>query len=169
MEREKKHALVAKMKERLSDAELVIVTSPQGLSMSETMALRSAMREAGAGFMVTKNRLVKIALKDSAFSYLDDQFSGPTAIAYSKDPVAAAKAASAFAKQNEKFKLIGGGLSGQKLDADDVQALAKLPSLDALRSKLLGLMNAPATKLAGVLQAPAGQLARVTAAYGAKE
>jgi large subunit ribosomal protein L10 len=96
-------------------------------------------------------------------------FKGPTAIAYSKDPVAAAKVISAFAKNNEKLTIVGGSLSGEALDVAGVQALATLPSLDALRGKIIGLLQAPATKIAGVLVAPAGQVARVFAAYGAKD
>jgi large subunit ribosomal protein L10 len=96
-------------------------------------------------------------------------FKGPTAIAYSKDPVAAAKVVAAFAKSNEKLTIVGGSLGGEALDVAGVQALATLPSLDELRGKIIGLLQAPATKIAGVLVAPAGQVARVFAAYGAKE
>jgi large subunit ribosomal protein L10 len=127
------------------------------------------MREAGGSFKVTKNRLAKIALKGTKFEGLADQFTGPTAIAVSSDPVAAAKIAVEFAKKNEKLQIICGSLETESLDADAVKALAKLPSLDELRGKLIGLIQAPATKIAGVLQAPGGQLARVFGAYGSSE
>src|SRR4029079_7791051 len=96
-------------------------------------------------------------------------FKGPTAIAYSKDPVAAAKVVSTFAKSNEKLTIVGGALGENTLDVAGVQALASLPSLDALRATIIGLLQAPATQVARVLQAPAGQVARVLGAYGAKD
>jgi large subunit ribosomal protein L10 len=127
------------------------------------------MRDAGAKFRVTKNRLAKIAIKGSKFEQLADQFSGPTAIAVSEDPVAAAKVVSEFAKTNDKLVILGGALGEKMLDAAGVAALAKLPSLDDLRSKLIGVLQAPAGKLASVVQAPAAQLARVLSAYGRTE
>ena len=123
------------------------------------------MREAGASFKVAKNRLALLALDGTRFDGIGPLLKGPTALAWSKDPVAVAKAAVDFAKTNDKFVLLGGSLGSQVLDANGVKALSELPSLDALRAKILGLINAPATKVAGVLQAPAGQLARVFAAY----
>lgn len=123
------------------------------------------MREAGAQFKVTKNTLARLALKDTEYEALADSFTGPTAIAVSEDPVAAAKAAAKFAKENEKLVLLAGAMSGgQVLDADGVKALASLPSLDELRGKLVGLLQAPAGKIAQVLQAPGGQVARVLSA-----
>jgi len=126
------------------------------------------MRNAGARYRVTKNRLARRALEGTPFANLAPLFTGPTAIAFSRDPVAAAKAAVEYANRNNKLTVIGGGLSGQALDAAAIKALASLPSLDELRGKLIGLLNAPATKLATLLQAPAGQLARVMAAYAEK-
>ena len=123
------------------------------------------MRSAGASYRVTKNRLVKRALEGTQFEPLVPLFTGPTAIAFSRDPVAAAKVAVEYANRNNKLTIIGGGLSGQTLDVNAVKALATLPSLDELRGKIIGLIQAPATKLAGLLQAPAGQLARVLAAH----
>ena len=127
------------------------------------------MRDAGASFRVTKNRLAKIALMGTKFESLADRFTGPTAIAVSEDPVAAAKIAVEFANKNEKLEILCGALDDEALDADAVKALAKLPSLDELRGTIIGLIQAPATKIAGVLQAPGGQLARVFSAYGASE
>jgi len=118
---------------------------------------------------VTKNRLTRLALEGTKFQALQSLMTGPTALAFSEDPVAAAKVCVEFAKQNEKLTIIGGALNEQLLDVNGVQALAKLPSLDELRGKLVGLLQAPATKVAGVLQAPAGQLARVFSAYGSQD
>lgn len=145
-------------------AGLVVVTHYIGLTVAEMTDLRRKMREAGAGFKVTKNRLTKLALKETDYEGLSDLFAGPTGIAYSEDPVAAARAAVEYAKGNDKLVILGGGLGSNVLDPDGVKALASLPSLDELRGKIVGVLQAPATKIAGVLQAPAGQLARVMSA-----
>lgn len=168
MDRTQKQALVGTLQSDFSGATCIIVTHQSGMSVAEATELRRQMRAAGAGFKVTKNRLAKRALEGTEFAGLAPLFTGPTAVAYSHDPVAAAKAAVAFANRNDKLTIIGGGLSGQTLDAAAVRALATLPSLDELRGKIIGLIQAPATKLAGLLQAPAGQLARVLAAHADK-
>jgi len=165
VERSKKEALVAELREAFENANLVVVTSQSGLTVSEVSDLRQKMRDAGAGYKVTKNTLAKLALKGTKFEHLDEVFTGPTAIAFSQDPVAAAKVVADYRKSNEKISIVAGGLDGSGLDAAQVEALAKLPSLDELRGKLVGVLQAPATKVAGVLQAPAGQLARVFGAY----
>jgi large subunit ribosomal protein L10 len=123
------------------------------------------MRQAGCGFTVTKNRLAKLALKGTRFEPVSDLFKGPTAIAYSRDPVAAARIAVKYAEGNQKLAVVGGALEAKVLDAKEVTSLAKLPSWDELRAKLLGMIQTPATRIAGVLQAPAGQLARVLSAH----
>lgn len=169
MDRTQKEDLVASMHQSFSDAELVVVTHYIGLSVAEITDLRAQVREAGASFKVTKNRLTKLALAGTKFEGLSDMFTGPTAIAYSEDPVAAAKATAAFAKKNDKLVILGGALGENMLDDAGVKELASMPSLDELRGKIIGLVQAPATKVAGVLQAPAGQLARVCGAYGASE
>ncbi len=166
MERSKKEALVAELHETFEKSTLVVVTHHKGLTVAEVSDLRQQMREAGAGFKVTKNRLAKIALKGTKFEHLEEQFVGPTAVAFSDDAVAAAKVAHGFAKKSDKLEVLAGGLDGQGLSKGQVEALAALPSLDELRGKLVGLIQAPATKVAGVVQAPAGKLARVFAAYG---
>lgn len=166
MDRSRKEALVAELHETFETSSLVVITSQSGLTVSEVSDLREQMRSAGAGYKVTKNTLAKLALKGTKFEYLDGIFSGPTAIAYSQDPVAAAKVMAEYLKSNEKISIVAGGLDKAELTAAQVEALAKLPSLDELRGKLVGLLQAPATKVAGVLQAPAGQLARVFSAYG---
>jgi large subunit ribosomal protein L10 len=169
VDRAKKEALVTELHETFEANNLLILTHQVGLSVVEVSELRQQMREAGGSFKVTKNRLAKIALKGTKFEGLTDQFTGPTAVAVSEDPVAAAKVAVEFAKKNDKLTVLCGGLGEDTLDAAQVQALAKLPSLDELRGKLVGLLQAPAQKIASVLQAPSGQLARVFGAYGNSE
>jgi large subunit ribosomal protein L10 len=169
VDRAQKEAAVARLNQTLGGVNLVVVTHQTGLTVYESMILRRKVREAGAGFKVTKNRLTRRALEGTKFQALQSLMTGPTALAYSEDPVAAAKVCVEFAKQNEKLTIIGGALGEQLLDVNGVQALAKLPSLDELRGKLVGLLQAPATKVAGVLQAPAGQLARVINAYGSQD
>lgn len=169
MDRAKKEALVAELRQTFDENELVVITHQTGLTVAEASDLRRKMREAGARFKVTKNRLAKLALKDTKFEHLSDNFSGPTAIAVSVDPVAAAKVAVEFANKNDKLVILSGALGDKSLDANSVKALAKLPSLNELRGKIVGLLQAPASKLASVTQAPAAQLARVFGAYAAKE
>ena len=169
MDRAQKEKQVEQLRDVFTNASLVVVTHQQGLTVAESSDLRVKMNDAGARFKVTKNRLARIALDGTKFSELADLFSGPTAIAYSEDPVAAAKVTVDFAKGNDKLIVVGGALDAQTLDEAGVKNLAKLPSLDEQRSMLIGLIQAPATKVAGVLQAPAGQLARVFGAYGAKD
>ena len=169
MNRSEKAEAIVELNQIFKDASLMVVTRQSGLTVQEVTDLRRKVRAAGASYKVAKNRLTLRALEGTAFKALGPLFKGPTAIAYSKDPVAAAKVVSAFAKDNAKLTIVGGALGENTLDVAGVQALASLPSLDALRGKIIGLLQAPATKVAGVLQAPAGQLARVFGAYGAKE
>lgn len=165
MDRTQKQQLVETLQRDFADSACIVVTHQTGLSVAEATELRRQMRGAGAGYRVTKNRLAKRALDETGLGALAPLFSGPTAVAFSRDPVAAAKAAVAYANRNDKLTIVGGGLNGQALDPAAVRALATLPSLDELRSKIIGLVQAPATKLAGLLQAPAGQIARVIAAH----
>lgn len=165
MDRAQKQALTDSLHQDLAETVCVVVTHQTGLTVEEATQLRRQMRGIGARYRVTKNRLVKRALGGTQFTGLAPLFSGPTAIAFSRDPVAAAKAAVEFANRNAKLTIVGGGLSGQVLDEAGIRALATLPSLDELRGKIIGLINAPATKLATLLQTPAGQLARVLQAH----
>jgi large subunit ribosomal protein L10 len=168
VKRTEKEDLVAWMHKTFGGSTLLVVAHYTGLSVAEMTDLRGQMREAGASFKVTKNRLTRIALKGTKFESVAHLFHGPTAVAFSEDPVAAAKVVVDYGKRNEKLVVLGGALDDRPLDVDGIKALASLPSLDALRAKLLGMLNAPATRIAGVLQAPAGQLARVVGAHAAK-
>ena len=145
MDRTQKEEQVSSLRETFDAAELVVVTHYSGLTVAELGELRGQMREAGADFKVTKNRLTKLALAGTKFEGLSDMFSGPTAIAYSKDPVAAAKASVNFSKANEKLVVLGGAMGSESLDVSGVKALATLPSLDELRAKLVAMISTPST------------------------
>jgi len=169
VDRAEKQELIAAMHDVFSGAGSVVVCHYDGLTVADMNVLRSKLREAGASFKVTKNRLTKLALQGTEYEGVADLFTGPTAIGFSDDPVAAPKALADFAKENEKLRILGGGMGSTVLDQAGVNALAALPSLDELRGKLVGLIQAPAQKVAAVTQAPAGQLARVFGAYGNTE
>ena len=165
MDRAQKQQLVETLQRVFTDAACVVVTHQAGLNVAEATQLRRQVRTAGADFRVTKNRLARRALAGTAFEPLSPLFAGPTAIAFSRDPVAAAKVVVEFANRNDKLTIVGGGLAGRQMDAAGVRELASLPSLAELRGKLIGLLQVPGTRLAVVLQATAGQIARVVAAY----
>lgn len=169
MDRSQKADSVAQLNAVFNEAGVVVVTRNLGLSVAQSTELRSKMLEAGASYKVAKNRLAKLALKDTDYTSIEAYLTGPTALAYSADPVAAAKAVVDFAKTTDKLEIVGGSMGSTALDADGVKALASMPSLDELRGKIVGLINAPATKIAQVVNAPAAKLARVFGAYGAKE
>ena len=169
MDRTEKSELVAALHGQFVEAGLVVVTHNNGLTVAEITELRRRIRVAGAKFKVTKNRLTRLALADTKFEGLDSLFTGPTAIAYSADPVAAAKVVVDFAKGNEKLVILGGSLGTSQLSVEGIKSLAALPSLNELRAKLLGMIQTPATRIAGILQAPGGQIARVLAAYAKKD
>ena len=154
MKRSEKNNFVKKLKDEIKNSSSVIVSHYDGLSVSEIDSLRKEMRDNGAKFKVTKNRLTKIALADTPYESIADIFVGPTAIAYSSDPVAPARVSVNFEKKLENFKIIGGGYEGEKIDKNKINFLATLPSLDQMRGILLGLLNAPAQKIASVVQAP---------------
>jgi large subunit ribosomal protein L10 len=165
VDRAQKQKLVETLQQDLAETVCVVVTHQSGLTVAEATQLRRQMRNGGARYRVTKNRLARRALDGTRFAPLSALFTGPTAIAFSRDPVAEAKVTVEFANRNTKLTIVGGGLGGQLIDVAGVKELAALPSLDELRGKLVGLLVAPATRLARVLQAPAGQLARVLAAH----
>ncbi len=168
VDRAEKSQLVDTLATVFQDTGVIVVAHYSGLTVAQMTALRVKMREAGGGVRVAKNRLVKLALKGTDAESISDLFEGPTVVAFSKDPVAAAKVAVDFAKINDKLVIRGGAMGPTALDADGVKALATLPSLDELRGKLVGLIASPATKVARVLNAPASQLARVLSAYAEK-
>jgi len=163
--RDEKKDLVDSLRAEFGESTVCIVTHYQGLTVAQMEALRGKVREAGARFRVTKNRITRLALDGTDFEGLSDLFTGPTAIATAADPVAAAKACVDFAKTNDKLVILGASMQGRVLDADGVGQLAKMPSLDELRAQLVGLLTTPAQRVASVTQAPAGQLARVLKAY----
>ena len=169
MDRTEKREFVAGLNSALVDTSMIVVTRNAGLTVAEATDLRRKMRAAGANYKVAKNRLATLALDGTRFEGIKPMLIGPTALAWSIDPVAVAKTAVDFAKTNEKLVLIGGALGTQTLDADGVRALAELPSLDVLRARLVGMISTPATRIAGILQAPGAQLARVLAAYATKD
>ena len=169
MNRAQKQASIENVNATLKQAEIALVVHNNGLTVAQMSDLRGKMREIGANFKVSKNRLAKIATKDTQYETLADLLKGPTAIATSSDPVSVAKSLVEFAKSNEKLVIVGGAFAGQKLDVKGVEALSKLPSLNELRGKLVGLLQAPAQRIACVLSAPGGQVARVVAAKSKKE
>lgn len=169
MDRSQKAESVAQLNAVFNEVGVVVVTRNLGLTVAQSTDLRAKIGDVGASYKVAKNRLARLALKDTPYEGLEEYLSGPTALAWSLDPVAAAKAAVDFAKTNDRLEIVGGSMGGQLLDEAGIKALASLPSLDELRAKLVGLVNAPATKVAQVLNAPAAKLARVFGAYGAKE
>ena len=161
MNRQEKAELIETLQTTLNASSTVVVTHQVGMTVVESSDLRAKMREAGAGFKVTKNRIAKLALKGTRFEELDPLFAGPTAVGMSTDPVTAAKILVEYAKGNDKLTIVGGSMDGKTLDKAGVEALAEMPSLDELRGRLVGLVQAPAAKLARVAQAPAGKVARV--------
>ena len=169
MDRTEKREFVASLATVFAETSFVLVAQNKGLTVADVSELRRRMRAAGATYKVAKNRLATLALDGTRFDGVKPLLKGPTALAWSKDPVAVAKTAVEFAKTNDKFVVLGGALGTQTLDASGVKALAELPSLETLRAQLVGLIQTPATRIAGILQAPGGQVARVLAAYAKKD
>ena len=169
MDRSQKADSVAQLNAVFNEVGVVVVTRNLGLSVAQSSELRTKIREAGATYKVAKNRLAKIAIADTDYVGIGDFLVGPTAIATSVDPVAAAKAVVDFAKTTDKIEIVGGAMGANVLDADGIKALATMPSLDELRAKLIGLVQAPATKIAQLSTAPAAKLARVFNAYAEKD
>jgi large subunit ribosomal protein L10 len=169
VDRAAKAELVSTMNGVFDKTSVVVVAHYAGLTVADMQKLRAQMKLAGASVKVAKNRLVKIALEGTSVASIGNLMKGPTLIAYSHDPVAAAKVAVAFAKENDKLVILGGAMGTTALNLDGVKALATMPSLDELRAKLIGLIQAPATKLAQLSTAPAAKLARVFGAYANKD
>ena len=169
MDRSQKADLVDELKQVFTETSVVVITRNNGLSVAQSTDLRLKMRDAGAQYKVAKNRLALIALEDTRYRPIGDLLKGPTALATSGDPVAAAKVAVDFAKTNDKLEIVGGAMGDTVLDVNGIKALAELPSLDELRGTLIGLIQAPATKIARTVSEPGAQLARIFQAYSAKE
>ena len=169
MERAEKTEFVTEMTDTLASAGSIVVAHYSGLTVADMTSLRGKVREAGGTVKVAKNRLVKLALKGSEAEHMSDLFTGQTVLVYAEDPVVAPKAASDFAKDNEKLVILGGAMGATNLDAKGVEQLAKLPSLDELRGKLIGMISTPAQRIAMLTSAPAGAVARVIGAYARKE
>jgi len=169
MDRSQKADAVAALNAVFNEVGVVVITRNLGMTVAQSTVLRGKVREAGASYKVAKNSLAKLAIKDTDYAGISDFLTGPTAIATSVDPVAAAKAVVEFAKTTDKIEIVGGAMGSVVLNADGVKALASMPSLDELRAKLIGLVQAPATKIAQLATAPAAKLARVFAAYADKD
>ena len=169
MDRSQKAESVASLSETFNEVGVVVVTRNLGMSVAQSTALRGKIRDAGATYKVAKNRLAKLAIQDTDYAGIDEMFTGPTAIATSVDPVAAAKAVVDFAKTTDKIEIVVGAMGTHVLNADGIKALASMPSLDEMRGTLIGLIQAPATKIAQLTVAPASKLARVFNAYAEKD
>jgi large subunit ribosomal protein L10 len=161
VDRAAKRELIDRLHTVFDDAGVVVVAHNTGMVAAQSAEFRRVVKDAGGSVKVAKNKLVQLAIKDTGTADFSDLLKGPTILAYSKDPIAAAKAAVAYAKGNDKLVILGGAMGKTVLDAKGVKALAELPSLDELRAKLIGLLNAPATKIARTIKEPGGQLARV--------
>ena len=169
MDRTQKEETVAALHSALQDTGLVVVTQQSGMTVAEVTDLRRKMRAAGASFKVTKNRLARIALKGTQFEGLDGLFKGPTAVAYSKDPVAAAKVAADYAKGNDKFVILGGAMGDTALDPAGVKAVAQMPSREELIASIVSCIGAPAANIAGAIGAPASNIAGILSTLEERE
>jgi large subunit ribosomal protein L10 len=168
MDRAEKRELVSTLNEAWKDTGVIVVAHYAGMTVEQMTDFRKRVKEAGGKVKVAKNRLAKLALKDTDASVVSDLLKGQTCLAYSDDPIAAAKVSVKYAKENDKLVILGGAMGKTKLDSNAVKALADLPSLDELRAKIIGLVQAPATKIARLLKEPGGQLARVIQAKSAQ-
>ena len=169
MDRAQKSELVEELSNTFAATGVVVVTLNKGMTVKQSTDLRNKMREAGASYQVAKNRLAKIAIQGTPYASIGTMLTGPTGLAYSNDPVAAAKVAVDFAKTTDKFEIVGGAMGDTVLDVNGIKALAALPSLDELRATIVGLIQAPASKIARTVNEPGAQLARIFGAYAAKE
>ncbi len=168
MDKVQKQQVVAELQDSFASATTIVVTHYKGLTVAEITDLRRKMRKLGADFRVTKNSLAKLALKDTKHAKLCELLVGPVAIAYSEDPVAAAKGIVEFANDNDKLIILGGAVGEESVDVNRIRTLSKLPSLDELRAQILRTINTPATRIACILQAPGSQVARVISAHATK-
>lgn len=168
MDRSKKEIIVTDLKKDFKESSLLVVTHYSGLNVTELDELRLKMRKVNAKFKVAKNRLIKLALPGTSFENVAELFSGPTAIAYSQDPLQAAKVAVGYSKINEKLIIIGGSYEGKLIDEKQVRFLASLPSLDEIRANIASLLKVAGTNIASILQVPGSNIARAINAYSKK-
>ena len=168
MDRAAKKELITSLHGVLKDTGVIVVAHNTGMVAAQSADFRRRVKEAGGAVKVAKNKLVKLALKDTGKADISGLMTGPCVLAFSKDPIAAAKATVAYAKGNDKLVILGGAMGKTILDAKGVKALADLPSLNELRAKIIGLLNAPATKIARTVKEPGAKLARVIQAKAAK-
>jgi large subunit ribosomal protein L10 len=168
VERAEKREVVDALQSSFAGAGSIVVARNAGLTVADLETLRKQMKQAGGTVKVAKNRLAKLALKETDTADISALFTGPTVIAYATDPITAPKIAAAFADKNQKFEILGGAMGKTGLDANSVKALATLPSLDQLRATLAGMLKQPATRIASILQQPGGQIARVLSAHADK-
>lgn len=168
MDRARKREVVSTLNEEWKDSGVIVVAHYKGMTVSEMSDFRKRMKEGGGTVKVAKNSLAKLALKDTASASIGDLLKGQTCVVYSKDPISAAKISVKYAKENEKLVILGGAMGQTAMDAKAVKALADLPSLDELRARVIGLLQAPATKIARLLKEPGGQLARILQAKSAQ-
>jgi large subunit ribosomal protein L10 len=168
VERAEKAELITSLQASFATAGSIVVAQNAGLTVADLENLRKQMKQAGGTIKVAKNRLAKLALKETDNADISALFTGPTVVAFAKDPMTAPKVAAAFADKNQKFVVLGGAMGKTGLDAANVKALATMPSLDQLRATLAGMLKQPGTRIASVLQAPGGAVARVISAHAEK-
>ncbi len=169
MEKNKKSELVAKIKQRFQESEAVFVVNQNRLTVAETESLRKQLRAVQSVYLVAKNTLARLAVKDTDFECVSEKLEGQTALVFSKDITGSAKVVSECAsKSDEKLSVVCGGYQGKMLSVAEVKTLASLPSMDELRAKIIAVIQTPAQRMATLSQAPASQLARVLKAYSEK-
>ena len=159
MNKEQKKNYIEEMTSKFENSKAVMVTHYQGLTMTQLDELRAKMREHGIIFKITKNRITKLALKETKCKDLEKFFTGPTAVALSSDAITSAKILTNFSKENSNLKILGGIMGEDILDVAGVKNVATLPSLDEARAKIVGILRSPAQKIASILLAPASKIA----------
>jgi len=168
MNKENKKIYIEEMKKNFSSNEAIMIAQYQGLNVVELDELRKQLREKGILFKITKNRITKIAIKDSPVKDLEKYFTGPTATAMSSDPITTAKILTKFAKTHEKLKIVAGFMDGKVLDEKEVAIIATLPSLEEARANIVGILATPAQKLISILLAPGSKIANLARAKSLK-
>jgi len=168
MNKEKKKTYIEEMKGFFNNTSSILVTQYQGLTVKQIDELRSEMRKHSIKFKITKNRITKLALEGTKYKKLENLFSGPTAVAFSEDAITSAKILTKFAKKNANLKIIGGIMEEEPLSVEEVEKIATLPTLDEARSKIVGILTAPAQKIISILLAPGAKIAILALAKSKK-